>query len=270
MTPAISLTAALLAVSLPGAAALPAAPQSISASYDVLWNGSRIAVMNETFEARDGVYRIVSESHAVGLLSLFVRQPLRLVSSGRLTASGLQPQQFEGKRGDADPRRARAEFDWPAGELRLTRDGKTDQLKLPPATQDLLSVMYQFMFLELAKLERFELSMTNGRKLNQHWYTVRAGVEIETPLGRMPTLHLVKQHQPDESGAEIWIAPQHRHLPVRMLVLDEDGTRVEHVMTRLEFKSSPQTDPTPRKPPMDADKIKDKANEPQIHTDKHR
>lgn len=236
MSPASHLAAALLAVSLSGTAAASAVPQSISASYEVTWNGLRIAVMNETFEAGHDGYRIVSTTRALGPLRLFAREPLRLESSGRLVASGLQPRRFEGKRGDDDPRRARADFDWAAGELTLTRDGSTERLKLPPATQDLISVMYQFMFLQLASLERFELSMTNGRKLNRHWYTVRAGVEIETPLGRMTTLHLVKQHQPDESGAEIWISPQHHHLPVKMAVLEEDGARIEQVMTRIEVK----------------------------------
>lgn len=235
MSRAIHLAAAL-AVSLSAAAAAPAPPQTVFASYDVLWNGSRVAVMNETFELKDGAYRIVSESRAVGLLALFAREPLRLESSGRVIASGLQPRRFEGKRGDDDPRRARADFDWTTGQLTLTRDSATERLKLPPNTQDLASLMYQFMFLDLGNRERIEVAMTNGRKLNQHWYTVRAGVEIDTAFGPMKTLHLVKQHRPDESGAEIWLAPQHRQLPVRMAVLDEDGSRVEHVMTKFELR----------------------------------
>jgi hypothetical protein len=97
--------------------------------------------------------------------------------------------------------------------------------------------MYQFMFLELGKLQRFELSMTNGRKLGHYLYTVQAGVEIETPLGRISTLHLVKQHRPDESGIEIWLAPQHRYLPVRLVVLEEGGSRYEQVITKLEVTS---------------------------------
>ena len=235
MTRAFQL-AALLAVSLVAAAAAPAPPHTVIATYDVLWNGSRIAVASDTFEARDGTYRIVSESRAVGLLSLFAREPLRLESAGQVTEAGLQPRRFEGRRGDGDPRRARADFDWSAGRLTLTRDGATEHLKLPPATQDLVSVMYQFMFLDLANRGRLEIAMTNGRKLNQHWYTVQPGVELDTALGRMTTLHLVKQHRPDESGAEIWLAPQHRQLPVRMVVLDDDGYRVEHVLTKLELK----------------------------------
>jgi hypothetical protein len=78
--------------------------------------------------------------------------------------------------------------------------------------------------------------MTNGRKLGRYRYTVRAGVEIETPIGRLSTLHLVKQHRPDESGAEIWLSPLHRYLPVRMLVLEEDGTRYDQVITGIEIR----------------------------------
>jgi hypothetical protein len=96
--------------------------------------------------------------------------------------------------------------------------------------------MYQFMFLELEKLQSFELAMTNGRKLDHYLYTVQAGVEIETRLGRTTTLHLVKQHRPDESGIEIWLAPQHRYLPVRLLVLEKGGSRYEQVITALEIK----------------------------------
>ena len=63
--------------------------------------------------------------------------------------------------------------------------------------------------------------MTNGRKLDHYRYTISPASRSTRPLGRMTTLHLVKQHQPDESGTEIWIAPQHRYLPVKLLVLDE-------------------------------------------------
>lgn len=225
--------AALLLLVLPCAAAAPSAPHSVSTSYNIYRNGGHIGVMNESFEAKDGSYHIVSESRAVGLFALFERHPLRLTSSGRLTPSGLRPQLFEGRRGDADRRHVRADFDWQGGRLTILHDGRTDSLALPPATQDRLSLMYHFMFLAPDRRERLEFSMTNGRKLDQYRYAVHAGVEIETPLGRMTTLHLVKQRQPDETGIEIWLAPQHRFLPVRMVIEEEDGSRYEQVITRL-------------------------------------
>ena len=217
-------------------AAGPVAPQAISASYDVSRNGTRVAVAKEAFEAMDGRYRIVSESHAVGLLALFAPHPLRVTSSGRVTDAGLMPQHYESRRGDEDPRQIRAEFDWKAAQLKVARSGRHETLPLPPGTQDQLSIMYQFMFLTPDRPQVLNLSRTNGRRLEQHHYTVRTGVEIDTPLGRMATVHLVKQHKPDEEGVEIWLAPQHRYLPMKLLILDEDGSRYEQVITRIDIK----------------------------------
>ena len=230
------MTAALLLVALPGAAAAPPVPQSVSASYNVLRNGGHVAVMHESFEASEDSYRIVSESHAVGLLALFAPQPLRVTSSGRLTGAGLAPQHFEGKRGENDTRQVRAEFDWEEEQLKLLRSDRTEILPLPPGTQDQLSIMYQFMFLAPDRPQLLHLSRTNGRRLEQHRYTVRTGVEIETPLGRMTTVHLVRQHLPDESGVEVWLAPQHHYLPMKLLILDDDGARYEQIITKLEIK----------------------------------
>ena len=212
------------------------APQSAAASYDVFRNGWRVAVVSETFEARDGAYRIVSESRAVGLLAVLEKHTLRFVSSGALTPSGLRPQHFEGKRSDADPRQVWADFDWEAGQLTIVHDGRTEILALPPGTQDRISSMYQFMFLPRETLQQLEFSMTNGRKLDHYLYAVQSSGALETRLGRMATLHLVKQHRADESGAEVWLAPQYRFLPVRLLIQEEDGTRYEQVITRLEIK----------------------------------
>jgi hypothetical protein len=218
------------------AAAEPTAPLSAAARYEIFRNGWRVAVVSETFEAKDGAYRIVSESRAVGLLALVEKHTLRFVSSGALTPSGLRPQHFEGKRSDTDSRQVRADFDWQAGQLTIVHDGRTDTVALPAATQDRISAMYQFMFLSREKLQRLEFPMTNGRKLDHYVYTAQPGGDLETRLGRMATLHLVKQHRADESGAEIWLAPQYSFLPVKLLIQEEDGTRYEQFITSLELK----------------------------------
>jgi hypothetical protein len=233
---ALCQAATLLLLAGACAAADSTTPLFAAASYDVYRNGWRVAIVSESFEAKDGTYRIVSESRAVGLLALLEKHTLRFASSGSVTPSGLRPQHFEGKRSDADSRQVRADFGWEAGQLTITHDGRSETLALPPGTQDRISSMYQFMFLPRDKLQRLEFFMTNGRKLDHYLYTVLPGGELDTRLGRIDTLHLVKQHRADESGAEIWLAPQHRYLPVRLLIQEEDGTRYEQVITRLEIK----------------------------------
>lgn len=230
-----ALAAASLALAIPSAAAAPAAPQAVSASYDMYRNGLHFADMSESFEARDGRYSLTSETRAIGLFALIEKQPLRFTSNGRLTDAGLQPQRLEGKRGDADPRQVRAEFDWAAERLTIVHAGKTEIVALPPGTQDRLSLMYQFMFVAPDRPQQLEFAMTNGRKLGRYRYTASPDVEIDTPLGRMTTVHIVKQHRADESGTEIWLSPQHRFLPVRVLVREEDGARYEQFVTRLDI-----------------------------------
>lgn len=97
-------------------------------------------------------------------------------------------------------------------------------------------MMYQFMFRRFQDPRRLDFAMTNGRKLDRYRYLIRAGVEIDTPLGRMKTLHLVKQREPDEDGAEIWLAPEHHYLPVRMLIEEKNGSRYEQIIVKLELK----------------------------------
>ena len=231
---AASLAVAVWLCAMNGALAA-AVPKAIAAHYDVYMNGVHIAEMTETFESANGEYRLVSESQAVGLLALFHRRPARFVSSGRLASSGLQPRRFDGQRGDRESRRVRGEFDWAGSRLTIEHDGRTEELPLPPGTQDRLSVMYQFMFLVPYTPREIRISMTNGRKLDQYRYSVRPGTEIDTPLGRLAAVHLVRQRQRDENATEVWLSPEHRHLPVKMTIVEEDGSRYEQVATRIEI-----------------------------------
>lgn len=227
-------TAALLALAACGAAAAAPAPQSVSASYNVYMNGTQVAVMNEKFEARDNHYRIVSDSVPIGPLALF-QKPATAASNGQVTAEGLRPERFEGRRVGSG-RQLKAEFDWRGERLTFTHDGKAETVALPAGTQDRLSIMYQFMYYSFDKRERLDFAMTDGRRFTQHHYLVTPNVEIDTPLGRMATLHLVKQTEPDGSGTEIWLARQHHFLPVKMLIRESNGTRYEQVVTRIEVK----------------------------------
>ena len=222
------------------APAAHAAPQSVRAQYDVSMNGAPIGVMQDVFEIRDNRYQIVSETHATGVLALVQRRPARVISSGEVDRAGLRPQAFEATRGNSDARRARADFDWPAKTLTLTHDGRVDTITLPPGTQDRLSVMYQFLFLAPEQLRDLKFAMTNGRKLDQYRYAIGADTALDTPLGRLAVVHLVKQLAPGDTGTEIWLARDHALLPVKMRIVEEDGSRFEQVITRIDMPPATQ------------------------------
>ncbi len=233
-----ALALALLLAGAPLQAA-PAPPQSVIAHYDVSLNGAPVAVMHETFEARDGRYQIISETRAKGVLALAQRRPGRLSSSGAVDRNGLRPQVFEGTRGNNDARRVHAEFDWQARSLTLAHDGRTETVELPEGAQDRLSVMYQFLYLDHTldhtKLDGLTLALTNGRKLDHYRYGIGADTALDTPLGRLQVVHLVKHHAAGETATEIWLAREHRLMPVKMRIIEDDGTRYEQIIARLEM-----------------------------------
>jgi uncharacterized protein DUF3108 len=223
----------LLAWSLSSVAG--AAPKTVSATYDILLNGIHVAVITERFEVQNATYRVTSNSAPIGLFALVKKLDVRFISTGETTAQGLRPRRFEGRRGTSDAIELAADFDWAAGQLTVAHDGKSERMALPGGTQDRLSVMYQFMYLAPAGGQQIDVDVTNGRGLDHYTYQATAGVGQDTPLGRMSTVHLVKQHAVGESENEIWLAPDHGFVPVRMIIVERNGTRYEQLITKLDL-----------------------------------
>ena len=229
---ASSLATTIVAMS----AANAAAPASSEITYKLLRNGIQLGVITERFETKDGSYHATSEARATGLFALAQREPIRFQSTGELTKDGLRPQRFEGRQAGKS---MSADFDWPGAKLTLIHDGLNHALALPPGAQDRLSIMYQLMFAVRtvsSKSPYMDFTMTNGRKLEKYRYTAKPDITIDTPFKRLTTIHLVKQREADDTGTEIWVAPEYGNVPVRMLILEEDGVRYEQIVTKLEIK----------------------------------
>ena len=213
--------------------AYTAAPASSTITYNLFRNGLMLGTITEQFEIKDGQYRATSEARATGVLALVQREPARYISTGAVTKEGLRPQRFEGHhRGKS----LSADFDWANKKLTLVHDGLNHALALPAGTQDRLSIMYQLMFIASGKTSELEVDVTNGRKLSHYRYSVQPNVTIDTPFKRLNTTHLTRQHAPDESGTEVWIAPEYSNLPVKVIIIEDDGDRYEQIATRVEIK----------------------------------
>jgi hypothetical protein len=214
-----------------------AAPKTVKATYAAYMNGMVIGAITEQFEADGGTYRIVSETRPMGLATFLQRQPLKFMSTGELTREGLRPIHFEGRRSAAEPPQVSADFDWAQGQLHMKYNAKVESVPITPGAQDRLSIMYQLMFVaQPDKARQIDLWMTNGRKFDQYRYRITPEVELDTPLGRLNTLHFVKQREPGESHAEVWLSTQHRHVPVKVMIIEKDGMRFEQIIQTLELR----------------------------------
>lgn len=221
----------LFLVCLAVAAPAVAAPHRIVADYEVFFNGAPVGEMREIFERNGNRYRIVSETRATGVMALIHKKPARAESSGEITESGLKPERFDAVRGKKREKYESAEFDWSGHTLRLKHDGMTETLPLQRGTQDRLSAMYQFLFLNEASRENLDFPMTNGRKLDNYRYRPGTDTRLDTRLGALTVQHLVKQFRSGEVATDIWLSTEYQGLPVRMRVVEPEGERYEQRIT---------------------------------------
>jgi hypothetical protein len=231
-----ALLIASLAVAGIAAATVVARPKAVNATYSATMNGMAIGAITERFEADGTTYRIMSETKPVGLATLLQRQPLKYASTGELTREGLRPLHFEGRRNAADPPQVSADFDWAQSQLNIKYNGKAEALPISAGTQDRLSIMYQLMFLQPEKSGYVEFWMTNGRKLDLYRYHAEPDVELDTALGRLKTVHLVKEREAGGSQAEVWISPRHQNVAVKVVIVEKDGMRYEQLIQSLEIR----------------------------------
>ena len=170
-------------------------------------------------------YTVTSVAAATGLAGVFYRGRFAQTSSGRVTPQGLQPEEFWDQRGD---RRSSARFDAASSRYTLTPANGAprhfDTAGQDP--QDALSLFFQFALTAPPTETELGYTVFNGRKLRDYVYTVHGEAMLETGLGSLRTLHLVRQRDGD-GRFEIWLAIDRHYLPVRVLSSDDKGNEVE-------------------------------------------
>lgn len=215
--------------------ALAAAPQQITATYSLTKQGQQIGTITESFKQIEGRYQLESITSAIGIYALFMKGKIRLISDGEITDSGLRPRHFEHHRAADPAKTVQADFDWEKMNLAHRFDGKTESVALEPGTQDRISLQYQFMFAPPGK-DDIRLFMTTGKKLNLYHYKLAGEEKITTPAGQFQAIHLVKQRTADEDGTEIWLAKKRHYFPVRIIVEEHKGGKLEQNLTSLTFE----------------------------------
>jgi hypothetical protein len=229
VSPASLVLAALLGLAF-AAAAEP--PRRVSLNYDVSHNGTVMVEAIETLEHDGRSYRIRSEWKGKGLYALSRRGSAQRSSEGTVGRAGLLPAEYRDRRGDAPA--AVARFDWTRRLLVRERNGKVEAGPLPEGAQDRLSFAWGFAFAPPAQ-KQFEVTIADAKGSSRHRYSVVRSERLHTAAGDFETVKLIKRGEEGDSRAtEIWLASTAGYLPVRILVIEKDGTRIDQVLTRID------------------------------------
>jgi Protein of unknown function (DUF3108) len=212
------------------AAVQAAPPEHVKLTYDTSYNGMVLGEIVETLVHDNETYAISSEGRGRGILA--IAPVLKRTSRGRITPQGLRPDEFRDQRGARFVLTAR--FDWAARSITQDKNGKDPEtLPMPATAQDPLSLAYTFAFFPPTG-KAFEVMRADGRWLTPFRFTVVGSEKLKTPAGELQTLHISKERDgPGDKATDIWFASEHSYLPVRVLVVDKDGTRVDQILTRI-------------------------------------
>lgn len=208
-------------------------PKRIQAEYVITKDGEEIAKMHEQYIVTGDKYQIESTTKGIGVYALMgVR---KLTSTGKVTEQGLQPTNFELRQGISDKKTLLADFDWSKNILTMKVKGENRTAELSTGTQDLASFAYQFMFVPPAK-EHTTIKLTTGKKLKTYEYINGNDSFDMLKVGTRTykTKHFVPTNVPvGQETRELWLAENQNHLLVRLVLVTDDGEKLEQTLTEL-------------------------------------
>jgi Protein of unknown function (DUF3108) len=180
-------------------------------------------------------YALQTVTETVGLAALF--RPVRVVqtSEGLLRADGIVPQEFRVERSGRTAERAR--FDWEGMKLTLySGERMRREAALAAGAQDILSQIYQIGLVGAAA--RVELMIATGKRYGRYAYEAVGEETIETRFGALRTWHLKTPALPGEQAMELWLAPDHNNLPLRIRFTDRKGEVYEQNVVEIDIGSA--------------------------------
>jgi hypothetical protein len=92
--------------------------------------------------------------------------------------------------------------------------------------QDVLSLFFQLALTAPPPDGELRFAVFNGKKLREYAFTTQGEARLETALGTLRTLHLVRSAG-DGERFEAWLAIDHHYLPVKVVRSDDQGRQME-------------------------------------------
>jgi hypothetical protein len=220
-----------LLTSLPLAAAAlaqVAPPARVEIEYELTRNGSTMAEVMERIEHGGGAYQLTETWRGKGIYALLGRA--KRTSAGSLGAEGPRPREYVDERSGRDTQRV--SFDWSAGTITRRYKGATRTEPVPADTQDRLSFLFALSYYS-QKGQPVSFHIADGRGMSRHTYKPNGREHLATPAGEFDAVRLIRRNEGSGEVSEIWLAANRGYLPVRLVVTEKDGTRYEHVATRI-------------------------------------
>lgn len=208
-------------------------PHHIAIEFNILRKGGVVGTERHVYDYGEHGYTLISVAKPRGLYALALSDLVQK-SEGQVTPQGLKPERFSYQYGSNPDKAQKAVFNWEQGKLAMQAGSRKQEVPLNQGVQDLMSFMYQFMF--VPPLQQMQLAITNGKRLRTYDYGFEGEELVETGLGKVNCLHIARSSDDGEEKTELWLAADYHYLPLKFRKTEKDGTVLERIATQVQME----------------------------------
>jgi hypothetical protein len=223
--------ALLLALCLPVAGVAAQDLQPFKATYAIRWNGMPAATGELELERLpDGRWAYHSRVRARLLARLKIPAHQVQRSEFRIIDQRVVPLTFT----STDDPNQQIAFDWEAGRITGTLEGKPLDLPAQPGLLDPLSAQVALMQELLSGRVPSRFVLVDEDRIKDYLYAVDSSEEIDSVAGKHRTDIFSSRRPGSRKATYFWCAPELGYLPLK--VERRDGRSVELTMTLIELE----------------------------------
>jgi hypothetical protein len=171
------------------------------------------------------------------LAQLAVSPGARETSTMLVTPTGVRPLAFSFNDGsDNVAKDVRLVYDWAAGRVTGTNEGKPVDLPLVAGTHDTASVQAAMTLELLAGRKPTSFKVITDGKLREYHYWTEGTQQVQTPLGKVDTVIWASQRTGSDRVQKVWHAPSLGYIPVQATQYRKGKAETQMKLLKLDRK----------------------------------
>jgi len=191
-----------------------------TARYQVSYRGLAGGYVESSLKpgSAPGIWLYATRAYPNFLGRMAISSAAREHGTMQIAHESVRPLEFEFNDGNAeDTKDVRLKFDWDAGRLTGSADGKPLEYEVEPGTQDTASVQAAMIVELLAGRTPTGFPIVAGGKLRQYRYWSEGTARIATPAGEYDTVIWASQREGSSRISRVWHAPELGYVPVQAI-----------------------------------------------------
>lgn len=184
--------------------------------YTVTTDGTRIGEYAMRIKQESNVYHLDSSLTPQGIAQLFAgglyqQQSVFMIKKGKILPL-IYSEQREGK----EPENWSMKFDWAGMKITMPSGEMVD---MPRQPLDAAVAPIQVLLTPPSKSRNLDVNVVSDKGVRKHSFTRVGEAELETDIGTLNTvnIHQRKQGSEKENYVDIWLAPDHNWIPVKIV-----------------------------------------------------